>query len=442
MNGSTPYTQEAEEAVIGAVLINPSIFVTIAAFLKPEDFFIVRHGYIWDALRMMDEQNAPVDYFTVNEQLRTMGRLEEVGGPAYVTGLINNTPTSIHAEFYGRLVERAALRRRLFAAADVIKALAIDETRSTEEVTDEAEQRLFDISNRRASAEFVPLFEVANRHADKVEAIYNAPRDIIGLPTGFKYLDKLTRGFQERKLYIIAARPGMGKSALLQHAALYNAEEGKRTALFSLEMGDLEVVDRLASIKAQLDSTKLMSGDMTAAEFSRYMDAIGQLSKLPIWITENGDITPMGIRSACRRLKKEQGLDAVFIDYVQLINPGGGKFGSREQEVSYISRSLKMLSKELDVPVIIAAQLSRAVETRTEKRPQLSDLRESGGLEADADCVLFLYSDNYYDIAPQADPVWSTEIQVAKHRGGPLGRVTLGFRREFTQFVELAEDKS
>lgn len=435
-----PYSYEAEQATIGAVLCYPEAYVYVAAFLKAEDFFFLRHNYIWQALGRLDQRNEPVDNLTLATELKAMGKLQDVGGEPYISELVINTPTSIYVETYAHYVERFAIRRRLMAASDEIKALASDAELATEAIVDQAEQKLFNVTGRKSTAEFSKMRDMVAEHTNRVETLMNEPRALVGFPSGYPLLDYVTRGYQRRRLYILAARPGMGKSALLACTALHMAKQGLRVAFFSFEMGNGEIMDRFAAIEAQLDANKFNTGEITQAEYQRYNVATSRLYDLPLYATDNGETTPMGIRSACRRLQHEQGLDAVFVDYIQLINPGSGKqFGTREQEVAYVSRSLKMLSKEINVPVLAAAQLSRAIEGRQDKKPVLSDLRESGGLEADADCVIFLSQKDNQPNVTEKD-FWLMNADVAKNRGGRTGSLPLGFRREFTQYVSVAKE--
>lgn len=439
-NAQIPYSQEAEEAALGACFCNPEALVLLASFLHPDDFFILRHRKIFDAMLRIDARGENFNYITVMSELRGTGELEEIGGPAYLTGLINNTPDSMAAELYGRLVERAAIRRRLLETADKIQRYALDGELTVDEIRNMSEAELLSVSNGTTANGFRTLHDLTSEHYDHVEDLMRNPNAMIGIPSGFRELDAKLRGWQRRRLYLVAGRPGLGKSSLLACAAIQAARFNQRVAFFSLEMGELEILDRLSGIEARIDTRKLNSGMLNDEEFTRYTAAIGRLSDLPLFIHDNADITPMGIRSKCRTLAHTVGLDAVFVDYVQLVEPGmTARFNNREQEVSYVSRSLKRLAMELNVPVIAAAQLSREPEKRQDKRPQLSELRESGGLEQDCDAALLMYSDNYYNEngASEDDPMWTVEVNIAKQRNGPTGHLQLGFFREFTQFVNL-----
>jgi replicative DNA helicase len=380
----TPYSQEAEEATIGAILVNPVAFFGVAAFLKADDFFILRHRYIWQALERLHERNEPIDYLTLKEELEDMGRLGELGGPAYLTQLINNTPTSVHAEVYGRLVERAATRRRLMSAADQIKSLALDEEMTVEQVISESEAKLFDVTERQLTRELMPMREAVSQYFDRIEYLMQNKGAAFGVPTGFKDLDKLLGGLQKSDLIIFAGRPGMGKSSFLFSTAINMARLGARIAIFSLEMGVEQIVQRLISMEAGINSQNLRLGQLNQQEWARFVHAAGNLSNFRIFIDDTAAMNPLELRTKSFRLAREHGLDLIVVDYLQLMNSGGAYENNRVQEVSFISRNLKELARELNVPVLSAAQLSRAVEQRQDKRPQLSDLRESGCLASES----------------------------------------------------------
>ncbi len=432
-----PYSLEAEEATIGAVLIDPAMYYSLAAFLKADDFFLLRHRYIWEAFQRLVERDQPLEYLTVLNELRDIGRLDEVGGPAYLTQLANSTPTSVHAEVYGRLVERSAIRRRLLATADQIKALALDDTLTIEQVIDDAETKLFEVTDRQLSRDLIPLSQALGDYFDRIEHLMRYQDQAIGLPTGFKDLDKLLGGLQRTDLLIFAGRPGMGKTSFMLSAAINMARLGARIAVFSMEMGVEQIVQRLVSMEAGINSQNLRSGHLTQQEWSRFVRAAGLLSSFRIFIDDTPAMNPMQMRTKCRRLAREHGIDLVVVDYLQLMNAGGAYSNNRVQEVSFISRSLKELARELNVPVLSAAQLSRAVEQRQDKRPVLSDLRESGSLEQDADVVMFLYRDEVYNEATEFPN--QADVLVSKHRNGPTGTVSLYFDKTLTKFLNAAE---
>ncbi|MFQ3566010.1 MAG: replicative DNA helicase [Aggregatilineales bacterium] len=433
-NQQAPFSQEAEEAVLGAVLINDESFLSVASFLRSEDFFILRHGYIWEAMTRISERGERIDFVTVQDELRALGHLDDVGGPAFLLQLINSTPTSINAEIYGRLVERAAIRRRLMKVADQIKGLALEEDLAIEKVTSEAEARLFEVTERNLRRDLVPMRDALSEYFDRIEYLMQHPDEPLGLPTGFRDLDELLGGMQRSDLLIFAGRPGMGKTSFLLSVALNAAKLGGRVAIFTMEMASDQIVQRFVAMETGINTQRLRTGQLSQQEWARFVQATGRLANLRIFIDDTPAINPLQMRTKCRRLLHEYGLDLVIVDYMQLMNAGGGYENNRVQEISYISRSLKELARELNVPVFSAAQLSRAVESRHDKRPVLSDLRESGSIEQDADIVTFLYRDVVYNEATEFPN--KADIIVAKHRNGPTGTISLHFERSLTKFSD------
>lgn len=433
--GLAPFSQEAEQAVIGAVLVSPDIYLTLAAFLRNDDFYFLRHGYIWEALRRISDRNDQIDYVTLVDELRAFNLLDEIGGPPYLLYLANNTPSAYHAESYGRLVERAAVRRRLLSAADEIKEIARDEQLSTEKVITEAEQKLFSVTERGTQKDIIPMRVAIDESFERIEYLYQHPDEPLGLPTGFKDLDKMLGGLQRSDLLIFAGRPGMGKSSFLlsmalNAASLYNA----RVLIFTLEMGHEQLVQRFLSMETGINTQKMRTGQLSPQEWQKFVHATGRLGNLSVFIDDTPALSPIQMRTKCRRVAHEHGLDLVILDYIQLMNAGGVFENNRVQEISYISRNIKELARELNVPVFTAAQLSRAVEQRQDKRPQLSDLRESGSLEQDADIVAFLYRDSVYNEASESPN--KADIIVAKHRNGPTGTISLYFENSLTKFTD------
>ncbi|MBK8021490.1 MAG: replicative DNA helicase [Chloroflexi bacterium] len=434
-DGLAPFSQEAEQAVIGAVLVNSDVFLALASFLNSEDFYFVRHGSIWDALRRISDRNDRIDFVTLVEELRAFNVLDEVGGTAYLLSLANNTPSAYHAESYGRLVERAAIRRRLLAAADEIKDIARDEQLTTEKVITEAESRLFSVTERGSHREIIPMSEAINSYFGRMEYLYQHPDEPLGLPTGFRDLDKMLGGLQRSDLLIFAGRPGMGKTSFLLSMALNSARDyNARVLIFTMEMGHDQIVQRLLSMETGINTQKMRTGQFTPQEWSKFVHATGQLGKLMVFIDDSPALTPIQMRTKCRRVAHEYGLDLVILDYIQLMGSGGVYENNRVQEISYISRHIKEIARELNVPVFTAAQLSRAVEQRQDKRPQLSDLRESGSLEQDADIVAFLYRDAIYNEASETPN--KADIIIAKHRNGPTGTISLYFENSLTRFSD------
>lgn len=433
--GLAPFSQEAEQAVIGAVLVNADIFLTLASFLRSEDFYFLRNGYVWDAYRRISDRNERIDYVTVVDELRAFSVLDEIGGTNYLLMLANNTPSAYHAESYARLVERSAIRRRLLTAADEIKAIARDEQLATDQVVAEAERRLFKVTELNTQRDIIPMRTAINTTFERIEYLYQHPDEPMGLPTGFKDFDKMMGGLQRSDLLIFAGRPGMGKSSFLLSMALNSAARyNARILIFTLEMGYEQIVQRLLSMETGINTQKMRTGQLTPQEWTKFVHATGQLGNLQIFIDDTPSLTPIQMRTKCRRIAHEHGLDLVILDYIQLMNGGGTFENNRVQEISYISRSLKELARELNVPLFTAAQLSRAVEQRQDKRPQLSDLRESGSLEQDADIVAFLYRDSVYNELSESPN--KADVIVAKHRNGPTGTISLYFEDSLTRFSD------
>jgi len=430
---TVPHNVEAEEAVLGALLIDPEALFRVASFLRPEDFYVQENGWIYQAILALHERREPVDFVTLRNELEARGQLGEVGGAAYIAQLIDAVPTAIHVEAYGRIVEEAAIRRRLIGAAGDIAQLAYREEQEINEVMDRAEQALFSISQRRITRDLAPIQDVIRQYYDRIEYLYDHRDEPLGVPTGFVDLDRLLGGLQRSDLIIVAARPGMGKTSLCLSFARNAARLGKHVAIFSLEMSAEQVVQRLISAETGIDAQRLRLGHLEEDEWPLFVHATGVLSELPIFIDDTPSISALQLRTKARRIHAEHGLDLVLVDYLQLM-VGDVRVENRVQEVSYISRMLKGLARELSVPLVAASQLSRAVEQRTNKRPVLSDLRESGSLEQDADVVMFIYREEMYK--PETERQHIADILVSKHRNGPTGRVQLFFRQQLAQFLD------
>ncbi len=436
---SVPANIEAERAVLGALMIDPDAIVKVANFLRTQDFYRERHGWIYDAMASLNERHEPLDFVTLTDELERRGQLEEVGGPAYLTDLIASTPTAIYVDHYARIVERTAVLRRLISAAGKIAELAYDESQDMDEVVDRAEQIIFGISESRIHRDLVPIRAIISDVVERIDFLTRNRDTLMGVPTGFTMLDRILGGLQKSDLLILAARPGMGKSSFALSVALNAARRNNaRVAIFSLEMGNEQLVQRLLSMETAIDSHRLRMGDVNEEEWPILMEAANMLGTAPIFIDDTPGITVNDLRTKARRLYAEHGLDMIIIDYMQLMTGSAGSNGrneNRQQEISYISRSLKSLARELNVPVIALSQLSRAVEARADKRPMLSDLRESGSIEQDADVVLFIYREDYY--LEDSDRQNIADILVAKHRHGETGTISLFFRKELTQFRDL-----
>ncbi len=428
-----PHSRESEEAVLGAILINPEAYYDVAQFLKPEDFYIHRNKWIWEAMVNLFEQRTPLDMLTISEELERNGYLAELGGPAYLTSLINNVPTSMHAEAYGRVVEETAIRRRMIEAANQIVKVAYKEEMTIDTVIDEAEKAVFGVSEHRQSSDLQPIKRVIRDYQQRVEDLSQRSDAMQGVPTHFKFLDNLLGGLQSSDLLIIAGRPGQGKTSFMLTIAKNAARISKKhIAIFSMEMSNEQVVQRLMSQETGIDSQRLRLGKLQDDEWSLFNEAIENFSDTQIFLDDTPSITPTQMRAKCRRLHLEHRIDLVIIDYIQLMS-GDNRNENRVQEVSYITRNLKALARELNVPVLAASQLSRSIEQRADHRPILSDLRESGSLEQDSDIVMFIYRDK---VDEPDDPMKNvTEIIVAKHRNGPVGSVQLVFREHLAQFA-------
>ncbi len=432
-----PHNREAEEAVLGAVLINPEVYYDVAQQLQPDDFYIVRNRWIWEAFAHLHDQRLPIDYLTVCNQLEERTQLAEAGGPAYITALLNQTPTSLHAEAYAKIVAEQAVRRRMLAAANELARQAYNQEQAVDTIIDEAEKSIFGLSERRARRDIQPIQQVLSEYYDRVDQLSQRDEEIFGVPTGLADLDKLLGGLQKSDLLIIAGRPGMGKTGFMLSVAKNAAQKHKKhVAMFSLEMSAEQLVQRLIAQETGLDTQKLRTGKLSDNEWPVFIHAIEVLSDTNIWLDDTPGLTPMQLRTKCRRLHLEYNLDLVIVDYLQLMS-GDTRNDNRVQEVSYISRNLKTLARELNVPVLAAAQLSRAVEQRADKRPVLSDLRESGSLEQDADIVMFIHRpDALEKDSPRAN---MAEIIVAKHRNGPTHPgIELFFRSNLARFENAA----
>src|SRR5512143_2285627 len=377
---AVPHSREAEEAVVGAVFINPEVYYDVAQFLTADDFYIHRHKWIWEAFTSLHEQRIPIDLLTISDELDRRGQLGEIGGPAYLTSLVNQVPSSLNAESYGHIVEGYSIRRKMITAANQIASVAYDEKTNVDDVMDEAEKAVFNVSERRLKHDLEPISSVLSEYYDRIDDLAKRPEEFYGVPTGFIDLDKMLTGLQPSDLLIIAGRPGQGKTGfLLSIAKNAGLTHKKHVAIFSLEMSNEQVVQRLIAQETGIDSQRLRTGKLQEAEWPLFTHAIEVFSDTHIYLDDTPAITPLQLRTKCRRLHMEFGLDLIIIDYLQLMG-GDNRTDNRVQEVSYISRNLKVLARELNVPVLAAAQLSRAVEQRSDKKPVLSDLRESGSL--------------------------------------------------------------
>lgn len=431
-----PHSLDAEEAILGSLLIDPDAIYDVSTFLYPDAFYKVQNKWIYEAMLSLNERREPLDLLTLTEELRKQEKLEDAGGEAYIINLVNAVPTSINAKHYGRLVEAASIRRKLISAASNIANLAYDEAEDINVVIDRSEQALFSVSEDRTTRDLVPIRQITREYLERIESLNERGEDVIGVPTGFTDLDRLLGGLNKSDLLILAARPGMGKTSLQNAIALTAATRyGKRVAIFNLEMSGEQLVQRMLSAETRIDSQRLRRGQLYEHEWPIFMEAIGRLSETRIFIDDTPSITPNQLRTKCRRLYAEHGLDLIMIDYLQLMNSERST-NNRVMEISEISRGLKGLARELDVPVLAAAQLSRAVEQRQDKRPLLSDLRDSGSIEQDADIVMFIYRDEYYNPDTTERPNIA-ELNIAKHRHGPTGTIDLYWHSKLATFRNL-----
>jgi len=431
-----PHSREAEEAVIGSILINPDAYYDVVEFLQAEDFYLIKHRWVFEAFNRLHERRTPIDMLTVTEELDQMGYLGEVGGAAYLTTLISNVPTALHATAYGHMVEETAIRRRMLEAANEIAKAAYKENITIDTAINSAEKAVFGVSERRLSSDLQPIQKVLSDYYDRVGDLANRDADTYGVPTNFRDLDNLLGGFQPSDLLIIAGRPGQGKTSFMLSIAKNAARiNNKHIAIFSMEMSNEQLVQRLISQETGIDAQRLRLGKLQGDEWNLFAEAVESLSRTHVFLDDTPSITPTQMRAKCRRLHLEHRLDLIVVDYLQLMQ-GDYRSDNRVQEVSYISRNLKTLARELNVPVLAAAQLSRAVEQRSDKRPLLSDLRESGSLEQDSDIVMFIYRED----KDQEESIMKNvaEIIVSKHRNGPTGSVQLVFREHLAQFVDAA----
>ncbi len=442
-----PQNIEAEQAVLGAMLIDKEAVVTVAEKLVPEDFYRESHKVIYAAMLGLYMKNQAIDLLTVTDVLKKENHLEDVGGIAYVTSLANMVPTAANVEYHADIVEEKSTLRQLISGGTKIAGLGFEGSGEVREIIDQAESTILAIANRNQEKDFVPLQEMLTPVITKIEALSEHQGDVTGLATGFKDFDDLTAGLHPSDFIILAARPSMGKTALalniIANVAIRGSKDGekpKSVALFSLEMSQEQLVQRMLCSEAKVDAQAMRLGHLTAEDWDKIWTAADNLSKAQVYINDKPGISVMEMRSKARRLKAQQGLDLLVVDYLQLMQSGLKKNNqdNRQQEVADISRNLKALARELDVPVLALSQLSRGVESRTSKKPMLSDLRESGSLEQDADLVAFLYRDDYYKPADEA-PTNVTELIVAKHRNGPVGTVLLFFDNKHTLFRNLSK---
>ena len=444
-----PQNIEAEQSVLGAMLIEKEAIPKVMEILRDTDFYREAHRVIFNAMLELYNKNEAVDMITVTEILKRDNKLEDVGGIAYVTSLANAVPTAANVAYHASSIEEKSSLRQLVSVSTQIASMGYEANDDVKNIIDSAESKILEISNRKKTADFTPINEIVLDSFKSIEALMGNKNGLTGLPTGFEDLDNLTSGLHGSDFIILAARPSMGKTAfalnVVQNVAIRAAKKvggaPKTVAFFSLEMSKEQLVQRMLCAEANIDSQRLRIGELRDEDWAMLINTADTLSSANIYIDDTAGITAMDMRSRARRLKAEHGLDLIVVDYLQLMQGSGKKnnSGDRQQEVSEISRSLKALARELDVPVIALSQLSRSVEARQVKRPMLSDLRESGSLEQDADIVAFLYREDYYN--PETENKNITELIIAKHRNGPVDTVNLFFHKQYTKFVGLSKRK-
>ena len=431
-----PHSREAEESVLGAVLLSVDAANEVMDHVHPEDFYVPAHQAIFESMRELFDSSQAIDAVTVSEVLRRKGELEKIGGVQYLTRLVDIVPSTSNVVYYAGIVEEHAKRRELIRAGSSITDFAFNIEEDIVNVLDRSEQAVLGVAEKRASQTLLEVGPMFNEVLEHIEMLEQQGSDMTGLATGFFDLDKKLAGLQPANLVVIAGRPAMGKSSLALNIATNAAATGEPVAIFSLEMSKEEIVQRILSSVGKVDSMKLRSGQLGAL-WQRIVDAAGRMYKAPIYIDDSPIVTVTDIRAKCRRLKRKKGLSLIVVDYIQLMEATGSE--NRQQEIAQISRNLKNLARELDVPIIAMSQLNRSLEGREDKRPRLSDLRESGSIEQDADVVMFIYRHEYYHPEDQ-EKKGIAEVIVAKHRAGSTGPVEMTFQPEFTRFANLGRD--
>jgi replicative DNA helicase len=431
-----PHNIEAEECVLGSMLLSKDAIAEVLELLSEDDLYRPAHRTVFRSILDLYSHGQAVDPVTVAEELRRNGQLADVGGAPFVHTLVSSVPTAANAGFYARIVKEAGILRRLIDVGTRIVQLGYETPQDTERAVDEAESLVYRVAQGRVTEDYQHLREVLTSTLESIERLHEDRRELTGVPSGFPELDRLTSGFQNSNLIIVAARPAVGKSTFgLDVARNASVRAAVPTVVFSLEMSKTELVQRLMCAECSVDMQRLRTGRMEDSDWTRLTRSLGKLAEAPLFIDDSAAITMMEIRAKCRRLKQRHGLGLVVVDYLQLMQ-SSRRVENRQQEVSEISRSLKLLAKELGIPVVAIAQLSRQTEARSDKKPMLSDLRESGSLEQDADVVLFIYRDEIYD--PESPRKGEADLIIAKHRNGPTDSVTVTFQGQYSRFAPMA----
>ncbi|MCD6355142.1 MAG: replicative DNA helicase [Prolixibacteraceae bacterium] len=436
-----PQAVEVEEAVLGALMLERDAYVTVADVIDTHSFYKEEHQKIFEAIKKLSGKEKPVDLLMVTQELKDRNQLEEIGGPGYITQLTRRVASAAHIEFHARIIAQKFIQRELIRVSSEIQTKSYDDTVDVDDLIDFSESSLFQVAEGNIKKETVPIKPVLNEAILQIEKAKNQKEGLSGVPSGFTALDRITSGWQRTDLIIIAARPSMGKTAfVLSMARNIAVDHNKSVAVFSLEMSSIQLVTRLIASETEISSQKLKTGRLEDWEWEHLNRKIANLDKAPIFIDDTPALSIFEFRAKCRRLKIQHDIQVVVVDYLQLMTAGTDSRGSREQEVSQISRSLKAIAKELDIPIIALSQLNRSVESREGKRPQLSDLRESGAIEQDADIVTFIHRPEYYGITEDGSGnslLGVAEIIIAKHRNGPTGDVHLSFRKELAKFSDM-----
>lgn len=431
-----PQNLDAEMSLLGAVLIDEETLADISEHVTPKDFYDKRHNMIFEAMMRLYERHKPVDLLTLTDELKKKDNLDTIGGSAYLTELTNYVPTAAHAETYAEMVAQKAVRRRLIKASAEISELGFDEETTTQELLEKAEAELFSVSDQSLKQDLVSIESILTESFDRMEELHRNKGQLRGIRTGYRDLDNMTAGLQRSDLIILAARPAMGKTTLVTNLAYNVATVAKQPVLFfSLEMSKEQLVDRMLADASGVDAWNIRTGNLSDEDFSKLSEAMGEMAEAPIYIDDTPGLSVLEMRTKARRAAHEAPLGLVIVDYLQLMQATGRSDGNRVQEVSEISRGLKLIARELNVPVIALSQLSRSVESRSPQIPQLADLRESGSIEQDADIVMFIYREAYYN--PETDRENITDLIIAKHRNGPVGKVELYFHPERLRFMSL-----
>ncbi len=432
-----PQNIEAEESILGGILIENEAINRVTEILDADDFYRDAHRKIFNALINLSERDEPADLITLTNELRKTDQLDSIGGASYLTSLIDSVPTAANIEYYAKIVKEKAILRKLIQTSTEIITQSYEDRGDVEVFLDEAERAIFEISEKRVRPSFYPIRDIVKESFKTIERLFQKKELVTGVPSGFKELDRMTAGFQPSDLIIIAGRPSMGKTAFCLNVAQYAAIENKiPVAVFSLEMSKEQLVIRMLCSEAHVEGTRLRTGYLNESDWPKLTIAAGNLSEAPIYIDDTAALSVLELRAKARRLKSERGLGMLIIDYLQLMK-GRARVENRQQEISEISRSLKALSKELSIPVIAVSQLSRKTEERTGNRPQLSDLRESGAIEQDADLIIFIYRDEIYNRAEDNPNRGKAEVIIGKQRNGPIGKIDLAFLDKFTTFKDL-----